>query len=73
MLKFISELLAAIASFFSYKAKTHNQDTIQSLQNDIHTTKNSIINELNKPNPDMFFIRRLYHHLQDLQERKKYL
>ena len=73
MLDFLTKLFNAIASFFQYRAVTHNQDTLQSLYNEQQQTKNKIIAELNKSNPDMFYIKRLYHQLQNLYDRQKYL
>ena len=70
LIELIKNIISLITEYFKYKTISHKDITLENIIIDIENTKNEIITELNKDNPNMHLINRLYTKLRKLSERK---
>ena len=70
LIELIKNIILLITEYFKYKTISHKDITLENIIIDIENTKNEIITELNKDNPNMHLINRLYTKLRNLSERK---
>ena len=70
LIELIKNIISLITEYFKYKTISHKDITLENIIIDIEKTKNEIITELNKDNPNMHLINRLYTKLRNLSERK---
>lgn len=66
----IKSIANAISNYFSFKTISYKDDTIEYIDNQIEKIKDEIITELNKHNPNMHYINRLYKQLSNFYSRK---
>ena len=70
IIKLLQSITNAISNYFNFKTISFNDDTIEYIDNQIEKIKDEIITELNKHNPNMHYINRLYKQLSNLYSRK---
>ena len=70
LIELIKNIISLITEYFKYKTISHKDITLENIIIDIENTKNEIVTELNKDNPNMHLINRLYTRLRNLSERK---
>ena len=70
LIELIKNIISLITEYFKYKTISHKDITLENIIIDIENTKNEIVTELNKDNPNMHLINRLYTKLRNLSKRK---
>lgn len=70
LIELIKNIISLITEYFKYKTISYKDNTLENIIINIENTKNEIITELNKDNPNMHLIDRLYTKLRNLSERK---
>lgn len=70
IINLIQSIVNTIANYFNFKTVSYRDNTIEYIDNQTEKLKDEIITELNKDNPNMHYIDRLYKQLSNFHSRK---